>query len=465
MWSDKYIGVPYKPNGRDETGLDCWGLAHLVYKEQFNIDLPSFSEQYDIDDDARIKDLISQYEEGWELVETPSEGNLVLFKIFGELTHIGVMVNSTEFIHVRENSNTVKDNVENTKWKNRAVGFYKYSKNTGVVLNAVPHPLKTERITVVIPEGMTLEEVYKKVNLDQKISPDLLKTVNIIVNGIVVPRTAWQTTVLKPTDVVEYRAVPGKEVVKMIAIIVIAIYAPQILFQLGAPGIAAGAAAGTFVVSGVGHLLVASVVMVGSALINAIAPVRPPPPAEDPGTPEAQLMVSGGANPYTPYGAIPVVLGKVRLTPPLGAKSFVRFANDGVINYLNMMLVWGYGPLEVDQTTIKVGEVDWDEYVYDTAQGGGRVTLDYRTTPTATELSNFKLLYGNDVTQLSSGIQMTGPARSSIPEGSNFGETSSGDMYRRSPGGFGNITVDLNTGGTYSPPIVQADDIFELAGG
>ena len=37
MWQNKYVGIPYKDNGRDLDGMDCWGLARYVYNKEFNI--------------------------------------------------------------------------------------------------------------------------------------------------------------------------------------------------------------------------------------------------------------------------------------------------------------------------------------------------------------------------------------------------------------------------------------------
>ena len=81
MWSNKYIGIPFLDKGRDINGIDCWGLARLIYKQEYSIDLPSFSSDYEPEDTDRMQDLIAQYREGWEPVDTPTEGCLVLFKV------------------------------------------------------------------------------------------------------------------------------------------------------------------------------------------------------------------------------------------------------------------------------------------------------------------------------------------------------------------------------------------------
>ena len=42
-WINDYVGkIPYKFGGRDWDGVDCYGLAKLVYKEVYDIDLPDW---------------------------------------------------------------------------------------------------------------------------------------------------------------------------------------------------------------------------------------------------------------------------------------------------------------------------------------------------------------------------------------------------------------------------------------
>jgi sulfur carrier protein ThiS len=407
MQVNKYVGIKFKDKGRDTDGIDCWGLARLIYKNEYNIDLPSFTSEYEADDTVRMQELIAQYKEGWEELDKPTEGSIVVFRVLGFESHVGIAVSATHFLHAREGQDSAIESFDSAKWNKRIVGHFKYSEKKSAILNAVPHPLRTERYTIPIPPGTNLKQLVEGLNKEYNIAPELKSKVAVLLNGRVIDEANWEATILKETDTVEYRAVPGKSAVRMIAIMAIAYYAPMLAGQL--TGYTSAAAAATTMGATVTTSLAITnaavtmgLMMAGSALVNAIAPIRPPVSASgmDPGSAERRLMVNGGANQQKPYGAIPVVLGKVRLTPPLGSTNFLTYENERD-SYLSMLLVWGYGPLSIDASTLRIGEIpltSFTDYNY--------ITLNRQTEPTASEKLQFDSIYGKDITQVNSQSEL-----------------------------------------------------------
>jgi len=45
-WARQYVGLPYRDFGRDRSGVDCWGGARLVAREQFGLEVPSYVGAY-----------------------------------------------------------------------------------------------------------------------------------------------------------------------------------------------------------------------------------------------------------------------------------------------------------------------------------------------------------------------------------------------------------------------------------
>jgi len=88
---EKYIGIPYVFNGRDERGLDCYGLVRLVEKEVFHKELPLLA---DLDENDRTgalaenRPLIPA-----EQVDNPVDGDIVLLFLHDVPQHIGVYWN------------------------------------------------------------------------------------------------------------------------------------------------------------------------------------------------------------------------------------------------------------------------------------------------------------------------------------------------------------------------------------
>lgn len=394
MWQNKYVGIPYKNNGRDLDGMDCWGLARYVYNKEFNISLPSFSQDYTGEDRERISELIAQYKEGWENVTTtPQSGDVVLFRMMGFESHIGIVTEYPYFLHAKEGANSSIERADSTVWEKRLLGIFRYKESANTNLVAIPNPLKTTRITDYIPEGATLQQVYETLHEQHGLPDEIPEKVTIIVNGQVIPQADWNYVVQRG-DMLEYRAVPGQEVIRLVAVVAL------VYFTMGA---GAYSLAGVTGLSG-GTLAVAQmgVMAAGMALINKIAPVRMPQMG-DPGTSISQKLINGANNSPTPYGPIPVVLGRVRMTPPIGATNYVEPLETEA--YLRMLLVWGYGPVDIQD--VRIGNNVWTDY-----------ELDYKHlygygTETQTEIDAFNKIYGTDVQQQVKNVKLVGTEGSS----------------------------------------------------
>lgn len=467
MWSNNYIGIPFKYKGRDENGLDCWGLVRLIYKNEYNISLPSFSEEYADSDIDRIQELIAQYKEGWESVDSPTEGTVVLLKVMGAESHVGVAISPTHFIHAREGYDSAIEAFESPYWKRRVVGHFKYNQKSGAILNTVPHPLRTTRYTVPVPANTRLDTLADWILKEYSIADEIKSKVNIIVNGKVVKQSDWSSVTLKDSDVVEYRAVPtGGDTTRLVLTLAVMYVAVQAGAYVGGSGETIFGTTGMGMGGTYGAAASMAVSLVGTALVNYIAPIRLPDAGgagQDAGSAERQLMASGGQNRVTQYGAIPVILGKVRVTPPLGAVNFLTYENERD-SYLSMLLTWGYGPLTIDNNSFRIGEQPISNYT-----DYSLVTLDRKTNPTTDELDKFNSIYGRDITQISSNLELIcdGNPEVSVPAGP-WAEAISTEMVQsvtialHFPQGLRKVSIKGESGGTSYPATVQFNVQYSL---
>ena len=126
MWR-KYIGIPFKDKGRDETGLDCWGLVRMIYKDKKNIELESRASDYtDVMDKNTVSQTIKTESEKWIKVENPQPFDVVVFRILGAPMHVGLVTDANNMIHCESGSNSVIESFKSLKWQNRIMGFYRW---------------------------------------------------------------------------------------------------------------------------------------------------------------------------------------------------------------------------------------------------------------------------------------------------------------------------------------------------
>lgn len=392
----KYIGIPFSKD------MDCWGLTRKIYKQEFNIELPAFDTQYNINDEASIVEAIARRKEGWDKIDEPEVGCIALFRIMGYESHVGVVVSKTHYIDLRENRDSVLESLESPTSVKRLVGYYRYAERTeafleasnGAIINAIPHPLQTQRIVTYTPVGSTVEQtvamLLKEFGNKVEYNPKFV----VMLNGVPVAKEDWNSTYIKQGDALEYRVIPGKKVISVVLLIAVAVFAPYLATQaLGAYATAVGAAGGVVTAAmgaAVYYGTYAAVTMIGSAIVSRITAPSMPGQPTNPGSTEAQLMVQGGGNQTAPYGAIPVVLGKVRMYPLLGSIDYLTYEN-GRDSYLSRLMVWGYGPLSIDTSSFKFGDVALSNYTDYQIE-----TLDRKTEVSQTA---FNQLYGQDVDQ------------------------------------------------------------------
>ena len=222
-----------------------------------------------------------------------------------------------------------------------------------VTVHAAPHPFKTAYMEAFVQAGLTLTEVLHEVQPD----PTLREYARIFIDDRLVPRAEWDIYRVKPDDLVIIRVVPGGgknpfRVLLQIAIIAIAfVVAPYL-----APALIAGSL-GIAAVNLATALVSTAIIAAGNALINVIAPIRPPSGhGEEKDSPN--YFIDQARNQARPFQPVPSLLGTHRIVPPLGAQTYTEVVGDD--QYLRMVVVWGYGPIEIEN--LRIGETSITEY-------------------------------------------------------------------------------------------------------
>jgi len=123
MWWDKYQSIPFVEYGRGVSGCDCWGLARLIEREEFNKNLPSYIDSYNgYGRSNGIPQAISDNVKNYVPIKygLESSGDLVLISVSGLFVHIGVVTELGSFIHsVSEEVGVLIESYKSFKYRNR----------------------------------------------------------------------------------------------------------------------------------------------------------------------------------------------------------------------------------------------------------------------------------------------------------------------------------------------------------
>lgn len=218
------------------------------------------------------------------------------------------------------------------------------------LVTAATHPLKVERRILPMPEGYSVQKMLTTLQPDS----ELIKDCVVFINGDIIPREYWGHCYPKAGTHLEVRAFPvpmgggGNKgflrILLTLAVIVASFYFPGLA---GLTGIAAQTAT-------------ALIGFTGLLLVNALVPVKPLDVGSGGESIENKYFLEGSRNQATPFAPIPVILGRHRVVPPLGARTFTEIIGED--QYLRMLVVWGIGPLNIETDSIKIGETDVTEF-------------------------------------------------------------------------------------------------------
>lgn len=126
---NEYIGLPWLWRGRDRSGVDCWGLCALIFRERLGIELPSFRDDYQTEADAdALAGLIDGNKGPWrELLPCEERsGDALLMSIGGRPHHIGVISVPGLVLHIERGTGSLIENYHSLRLRRRVLGFYRH---------------------------------------------------------------------------------------------------------------------------------------------------------------------------------------------------------------------------------------------------------------------------------------------------------------------------------------------------
>lgn len=129
-WVREYIGIPFRPLGRDRTGVDCYGLVRLVYLERFALQWPEFAGIGWPSGDRAARAAVAETMAAQApilgvAVETPVLGDAVLMRMGALATHVGLYLGGGRMLHVERGCDSVHESIVTGPLRDRPRSFWR----------------------------------------------------------------------------------------------------------------------------------------------------------------------------------------------------------------------------------------------------------------------------------------------------------------------------------------------------
>lgn len=128
-WWDSYVGLPFKLDGRDRSGVDCYGLICLIYEEQLGIELNPFSGIF-VDESPKtmleVAQIMNKDRDNWLNPSSIREFDMLQLRTGRHAFHVGIALNNKVMLHVEKGSDAVIENLKSPLWVNRVEWVYRH---------------------------------------------------------------------------------------------------------------------------------------------------------------------------------------------------------------------------------------------------------------------------------------------------------------------------------------------------
>jgi len=128
-WTDSYIEIPFKPDGTDRAGIDCYHLVCLVYRERLGITLPDYAGIFTDQSPVTLRKVarvMAKGREKWQRVDTPREYDMVMLRTGAYTWHVGIVIDRRQMLHVMHGIDSCIEEYTGLHWRNRIVEFRRW---------------------------------------------------------------------------------------------------------------------------------------------------------------------------------------------------------------------------------------------------------------------------------------------------------------------------------------------------
>jgi len=116
------IGIPYKPHGRDKSGMDCYGIVIEVLHRK-GITVPDvFYKDTTMENNKLVLEILEKGIPNTK-VDKPEEGAIVEILVMGQPSHVGVCLGDRTFIHALKKIGVVIESL--SRYQNKIKGYYR----------------------------------------------------------------------------------------------------------------------------------------------------------------------------------------------------------------------------------------------------------------------------------------------------------------------------------------------------